>query len=198
MSIPNTLLIDESIKKAKAKGAAPKLRLPVTISLLNKNALKMGYSPTHYLYNSEKDKFCKLAVEGQGILAKVFVQNVQHGVSFPPLTPHTEVMQYSGWIPILEEDLLEPTELFYKSITKGLSKKSTPVGGLKYSQRAPENWYIVLNPAAAERYDKWKAGDTLKLSPVKNGKGKKHEESELDSSTTSVNLSQSLHGSFNI
>ncbi|KAK0438492.1 uncharacterized protein EV420DRAFT_1651417 [Desarmillaria tabescens] len=224
-SIPNTLSIDESVKKAKAKGAAPELRLPVAISsLLNKNALKTGYLPAHYLYNSEKDKFHKLAVEGQGVLAKVFVQvkrengtkkgisfhNVQHGVTFPPPTPHTEVMQCvlesllvlvqahhkvkgfkfttdnffvvdSGWIPVLEGDLMKPTELFYKGITKGLSKKGTPVGGLKYSQGAPENWYMVLNPAAAERYDEWEAGDTPKSSPVKNGKGKKREEPELDS-----------------
>ncbi|KAK0440492.1 uncharacterized protein EV420DRAFT_1485953 [Desarmillaria tabescens] len=239
-SIPNTLSIDESVKKAKAKGAALESRLPVVISsLLNKNALKTGYSPAHYLYNSEKDKFCKLAVEGQGVLAKVFVQvkrengtkkgisfhissnfvtvtpfdfwqNVQHGVSFPPPTPHTEVVQCmlesllvlvqahhkvkgfkfttdnffvvdSGWIPVLEGDLMKPTELFYKGITKGLSKKGTPVGGLKYSQGAPENWYMILNPAVAERYDEWEAGDTPKSSPVKNGKGKKREEPELDS-----------------
>ncbi|KAK0432983.1 uncharacterized protein EV420DRAFT_1655031 [Desarmillaria tabescens] len=217
-SIPNTLSIDESVKKAKAKGAVPESRLPVAISsLLNKNALKTSYSPAHYLYNSEKDKFRKLAVEGQGVLAKVFVQvkrengtrkgisfhNIQCGVTFPPLTPHAEVMQCvlesllvlvqahhkvkgfkfttddffivdSGWIPVLEGDLTKPTELFYKGITKGLSKKGTPVGGLKYSQRAPENWYDYHHYVSIYV-------DFFQVIPCQEWKGKKREEPELDS-----------------
>ncbi|KAK0441544.1 uncharacterized protein EV420DRAFT_1485616 [Desarmillaria tabescens] len=174
------------VKKAKAKGAAPESRLPVAISsLLNKNALKTGYSPAHYLYNSEKDKFRKThGRRSRRTCAKVFVQvkrenGTKKGISFHPaclVQAHHKVKGFkfttddffvvdSGWIPVLEGDLMQPTELFYKGITKGLSRRAHQFGGLKYSQGAPENWYMS--------------------SPVKNGKGKKRKEPELDSDANS-------------
>ncbi|PBK60359.1 hypothetical protein ARMSODRAFT_1026638 [Armillaria solidipes] len=107
--IPDVSVIDRSVKNAKAKGAAPDSRLSVAISSgVRKMSQKTGYSKAHDRYELDKEKYRIFAIEGQGVMAKVFVQvklengtkkgesfhNIQRGVDFPPAAPRREVVTH--------------------------------------------------------------------------------------------------------
>ncbi len=77
----------------------------------------------------------------------------------------------SGWSPILDGDPDEPTELFYKGLAASSKKKG--IAGVKFVQPAQENWFMVIKPAVADKYDIWAAGDEItpmvSVSILKNG-----------------------------
>ncbi|SJL03251.1 uncharacterized protein ARMOST_06603 [Armillaria ostoyae] len=128
--------------------------------------------------------------------------NIQRGVKFPAATSQSDVTDLviesllvvihdhpnvqgfsfvagdfflvdSGWSPILDGDPDEPTELFYKGLATSSKKKG--IAGLKFVQPTQENWFMVIKPAVADKYDLWAAGGeiTPTSTPVKRAIRKK-------------------------
>ena len=62
----------------------------------------------------------------------------------------------SGWSPILDGNPDDPTELFYKGLATCSKKKGS--GGVKFVQPAQENWFMIIKPTIADKYDLWAAG----------------------------------------
>ncbi len=76
----------------------------------------------------------------------------------------------SGWSPILDGDPDELTELFYKGLAT--SSKNKGIAGIKFVQPTQENWFMMIKPAVANKYDIWAAGGevtlTVSVSILKN------------------------------
>ncbi|PBK84323.1 hypothetical protein ARMGADRAFT_1037249 [Armillaria gallica] len=171
--IPDVSVINRSVKNAKVKGAAPDTRLPVAIlSGIRKMSLKTGYSKAHDRYELDKEKYRFFAVEGQGVMAKVFVQvkmknGTKKGESFYLegllLMGDDFFLVDSSWTPILNKDNMDsPTDIFFKGIKRGAGKKGTQIGSLKFVLApTPDMWYLVMKPGAAEKYQLWQAGDEV-------------------------------------
>ncbi|PBK91183.1 hypothetical protein ARMGADRAFT_1031876 [Armillaria gallica] len=170
-TVPNVTTIDRSIKNAKAKGACPEARLPVAISSrLKKDSLKTGYSMAHIRHKTATSQSNVMNLIIESLLVVIHDHLDVQGFSF---VAGDFFLVDSGWSPILDGDPDKPTELFYKGLATSSKKKG--IAGIKFVQPTQENWFMVIKPAVADKYDIWAAGGeiTLMSMPVNRAIRKK-------------------------
>ncbi|PBK83673.1 hypothetical protein ARMGADRAFT_1089107 [Armillaria gallica] len=190
--------------KAKGARPEARLPVAIS-SRLKKDSLKTGYSIAHIRHESQSGESARVFVQVKrenGTKKGLSFWNIQRGVKFPAATSqinvtnlviesllviihdHLKVQGFSfvagdfflvdsGWSPILDGDPDEPTELFYKGLATSSKKKG--IAGIKFVQPAQENWFMVIKPAIADKYDLWAAGGevTPTSTPVKRAIRKK-------------------------
>ncbi|KAK0235552.1 hypothetical protein EDD85DRAFT_955108 [Armillaria nabsnona] len=183
-TVPDIATIDCSIKNAKAKGARPAARLPVTISSrLKKDSLKTGYSMAHIRHKSQSGESTKVFIQVKrenGTKKGLSFWNIQQGVKFPATTSQSDVtnLVIESLLVVIHDHLNVQGFSFVAGDFFLVDSEWSPI--LDGDPDEPtklfyKGLFMVIKPDVADKYDIWAAGGEITPTsmPVKRAIRKK-------------------------